>query len=175
MGFFQLKLLVIALSLLSIWNSTGISHWDYKPLPTIIDEQEQDESTSPPLTHQMIVDKMEEVIRHLVQPTNEQYQVLHYHNKEELIKSFRPYTSLSLAKKLVDLYYKERDKKLYIIPTETPPWFEESNDYQLNEIDHDIKQIIQTNKSDMYGTYTIKVEFTYTNKHGWIINEVEYT
>ncbi len=126
------------------------------------------------LTKETISDISTNVMNHLVQPTDESYRVLSYSNKDELVESFSPYTSLSLAKKMVDLYYREHDNQLFIVPTETPAWFVESNDYSVDAVTDNHKVVTQTNTSDLYGTYTIHMDFVYKQSQGWILHDVTY-
>ncbi|MBB6453396.1 hypothetical protein HNQ94_001845 [Salirhabdus euzebyi] len=128
----------------------------------------------PSLTEETIVAITDKFMDHLVQEVDNNYQVVNYRSKEELANSFSSFSSLSLAKKIVDLYYKEHDNKLYIIPTETPPWFVHDQPYTKTEISKNHIEIVQTNSSDLYGNYKIKMQFKYIDDKGWTIEDVNY-
>jgi hypothetical protein len=120
-----------------------------------------------------IISIPEKVMQHLIQPTDEKYEVVNFDTKDQLIKSFQGLTSMQLAKKLVDAYFFEENGKLFIIPTETPPWFHRDHPYSIAKVNDQVI-IEQTNTTDLYGTYTIILEFCYTNGYGWILNDVKY-
>ncbi|WP_070120594.1 hypothetical protein [Bacillus marinisedimentorum] len=107
----------------------------------------------------------------LVQDTDEQYMVKKYQSKQELLNDFGSISKLEVAKTYVDFYYEERDGGLYIVPTELPPWFEKDNPYELKKIDSKKYELYQENTSDLYGSYSITVEFTYENGK-WIISNI---
>ncbi|MCP8617798.1 hypothetical protein [Salirhabdus salicampi] len=125
------------------------------------------------LTHEDVVSLTRTFMDKLVQETDEQYRVIHFHSKRELVGDFRDVSSLSLAKRIVDLYYKEHDNQLYIIPTETPPWFVENQPYE-QEIEGEQVKITQYNKTELYGNYKITLYFILDEQHGWIIEDVQY-
>ncbi|QHS23096.1 hypothetical protein GWK91_09105 [Virgibacillus sp. MSP4-1] len=125
------------------------------------------------LTHEQIKGLTEKFMDILVQETNQEYRVLSYNSKEQLVQELKSIASLSLAKKYVDLYYKERNQQLYIIPTETPPWFLPEEPYDI-QTENGQATIVQANSSELYGNYKIRIEFKYKEQKGWIIHNVYY-
>ncbi|KGX89530.1 hypothetical protein N781_07400 [Pontibacillus halophilus JSM 076056 = DSM 19796] len=96
----------------------------------------------------------------LVQDTNEDYKVLNYDSKAELIQSFESISSKTLAKKYVDFYYKEYDDGLYLIPMDTPPWFDPQQNYEITNVSSNEVQLKQDNKNELYGDYSISMTFS---------------
>ncbi len=161
------KEFLIALTFLT--SMTGISLPDdlLHNLPKVEEESND-------LTEEWIFTQTEKIMEQLVQPTDEEYRVLHFNNKQQLVDSFLPYASKSFAQKLVDLYYEERNGALYIIPTETPPWFVPQTAYTIQKISPDQYNVIQTNESELYGRYTITLHFKRNNHGIWIVDDVTY-
>ncbi|GAA0500339.1 hypothetical protein GCM10008986_29560 [Salinibacillus aidingensis] len=125
------------------------------------------------LTHEQIKGLTEKFMDILVQETNQENRVLSYNTKDQLVQELKSIASLSLAKKYVDLYYKERNQQLYIIPTETPPWFIPDNSYDI-QTENGQATIVQSNSSELYGNYKIRIEFKYKEQKGWVIHNVYY-
>jgi hypothetical protein len=109
----------------------------------------------------------------LVQEVDHEYHVINFHTKAALIESFSAIASTTIAKKFVDTFYYEKEDKLYIIPTETPPWFMEENIYQTEIKNQKHYVIKQANTTDLYGDYTIIIDFMYENGR-WRIENVRY-
>ncbi|WP_077625008.1 hypothetical protein [Sediminibacillus massiliensis] len=110
----------------------------------------------------------------LVQDTDKYYKVYDYHSKQALIKAFESITTTEIADRYVQYYYEEKDGELYIIPTETPPWFQSDSEYEMISDEEDGKvTIIQDNYSDMYGQYTLELELTYSQR--WKITKIDIT
>lgn len=131
-------------------------------------EVQQDSQVS----HQEVVNIMEQFMKTLVQDTDENYKVTGIESKYDLLKEFETISTEVIAKEYVDFYYEEIDDGLYIIPTETPPWFISDNPYDIVQIDEKQVQITQTNQSDLFGTYTIKIELTYHDN--WRITDIKH-
>ncbi|SET33177.1 hypothetical protein SAMN05216389_10918 [Oceanobacillus limi] len=125
------------------------------------------------LTHEEILQLTDEFMNLLVQEIDEDYQVRNFDTKEELLEAFEEVTTHEVAYDFVDFYYTEELGKLYIIPTETPPWFMEENDYDVIQLNQEGVKVIQENDSVLYGEYTIELVFTKVNG-SWKITEVTY-
>ncbi|MBM7570902.1 hypothetical protein [Aquibacillus albus] len=123
------------------------------------------------LTHADVVAITEKFLQLLVQETDENYKVINHDSKASLLKEFRSVCEISVAKKYVDYYFEERNESLYIVPTETPPWFEKNQDYEMIDKGH-VYEITQTNESALYGSYKIEFEFTYDKK--WKITNITH-
>ena len=124
------------------------------------------------LSHKDVTFLTEQFMDFILQDINEDYKVTHLNSKEELLSEFDQVASRDVAEVYVDFYFEETEKGLYIIPTETPAWFNSNNDYDMIQTDN--KAIItQKNETDLYGIYTIEFEFTYKNSK-WKITEINY-
>lgn len=126
------------------------------------------------LKHEEIVSLMELFMNQLVQKTNDNYQVLNYNSKQELIERFMEFTSYDVAKKFIDFYYKENENKLFIVPTETPPPFEKDSSYEQEQIADDHIRIVQENTEELYGSYVINIDFYFDNLNGWKLEDISY-
>ncbi|KKE79511.1 hypothetical protein NSA56_16930 [Oceanobacillus caeni] len=124
------------------------------------------------LTHEDIVFLTNEFMDILVQPTDINGRVIDFHTKEELLKEFEGITTKEVAMPYVDFYYKEKGDGLYIVPTETPPWFVAKNEYKIDQINETKVILTQKNQVDLYGDYTIEIEFTYNGD--WKISSITH-
>lgn len=64
-------------------------------------------------------------------------------------------SSLALCRILLS----RKARWLYIVPTETPPWFQKENNYERTRLDGNIVEISQQNQTDLYGNYMINIQF----------------
>ncbi len=109
-----------------------------------------------------------ELINRIVQDTDDQYKVKDFSTEEDIEQHLREVTSSDLAANITDVYYEERDGGLYLVPTELFPWVNTDQPYELKQMNDFEYQLIQSNESDLYGSYTIEINFLYENNH-WII------
>ncbi|SHG48822.1 hypothetical protein [Ornithinibacillus halophilus] len=150
-----------------------------KKLPSIVDKEiihntstvDTQLETTP--SHDTIVELTTQFMNLIVQDLYEDYQVVHYDSKDELLEEFEKIASKEVAKPFVDFYFKEKNGNLYIVPTETPAWFVKDKDYDMKQIEDGQVKINQFNESEFFGDYTIELTFTYTNK-GWKITNITY-
>jgi hypothetical protein len=112
-------------------------------------------------------------MKQLIQKTDEYYRVENFETKDQLINSFQEIASIEVASKYVNYYYYEEDGSLYIVPTETPPWFEQGNSYTLMEVTKGHYRLSQRNFSEIHGNYIIHIDYKYENGK-WRINDVIY-
>ncbi|WP_182201748.1 hypothetical protein [Paraliobacillus salinarum] len=131
----------------------------------------QDNQTE--LTHEIIIEKTNQFMETLVQEVDTTNKVKQMNTTEELYQAFERVTTRDVAKTYVDYYYKEKEDGLYILPTETPPWFVEGKDYQKEKIADNTYHITQNNQSDMYGNYVISIEMSY-KQGNWIITKINH-
>ncbi|GGM36964.1 hypothetical protein GCM10011351_23930 [Paraliobacillus quinghaiensis] len=122
------------------------------------------------LTHSELIDITNEFMDILVQDVDQDYKVKAIDTKAELINKFKKITTAEVAEEYVSFYYREKADGLYIIPTETPPWFVETEPYHKDIIAENKVKITQENKSDLYGDYTIEIELTYDES--WKITNI---
>ncbi|MFB4169247.1 hypothetical protein [Virgibacillus sp. JSM 102003] len=130
------------------------------------------ESPEKELTHDQIVSLTNQFMQTLVQDIDSNNKVVNYNTKNELLEEFEKVTTKNVAIKYVDYYYQNKTNGLYIKPTETPPWFNEKNDYDMIRREDNVVKVIQENKSDLYGAFTVEIEFTYHDK--WKITDINY-
>lgn len=130
------------------------------------------ESTEKQLSHDQIVSLTNQFMKILVQDIDSNNKVVNYNTKKELLEEFGKVTTKNVAAEYVDYYYQNKSNGLYIIPTETPPWFNEKNDYDMIQRGENVVKVMQENKSDLYGPYTVEIEFTYNGK--WKITGINY-
>lgn len=129
-----------------------------------IDREEKSQLTQAEqntLTHEEIVSLTDTFMEILVQETDEHYRVEQFSSKEELLQAFTPYIKKEAVQPYIDFYYDEKEDGLYILPTETPPWFENEIVYDKERLENGNVQITQHNENALYGKYTIKMEFEY--------------
>ncbi|MDN4072510.1 hypothetical protein [Fictibacillus terranigra] len=110
----------------------------------------------------------QEFIQKLTPQVDEQYRVKEYSSKEELIRNLSSIASKKIASDYVNGMFEERSGKLYIIPTDLPPWVEKDKPYELKKLSGTSYHLIQKNKSDLYGEYSITLGFEKVNSH-WVI------
>ncbi|WP_051189113.1 hypothetical protein [Halalkalibacillus halophilus] len=132
-----------------------------------VNEEEQ-------LSHEQIVNVTNEFMDLLVQDTNDQYQVTNYDTLEELKEAFDTVADRAITDEYVDFFYKEEEDGLYIVPTQTPPWFDESVDYEVTDLGNQTYQVTQSNETDLYGDYTINLEIELNDNNDAIIMGVQY-
>src|SRR5690625_4379047 len=85
------------------------------------------------LSHKQIVALTDQFMDTLVQKTKDT-KVINFDTKEELLHAFDGITTKEVALTYVDYYYYEEADGLYMIPTETPPWFNKENDYNVVQL-----------------------------------------
>ncbi|WP_186576445.1 hypothetical protein [Aquibacillus kalidii] len=127
---------------------------------TTLQEQENTEE----LSHDVIVSITDKFMDTLVQEVDDHYKVLLFHTKSELIEAFSSIASKEVASKYIDIYYQEKENGLYIIATETPPWFEKNRIYEKIKLGDNRVKVTQSNQNEIFGEYNIDLEFTYSNE-----------
>lgn len=105
---------------------------------------------------------------------NDQYKVKDYSNKADLIHDLSTVASKEVASDYVNGMFEERSGGLYIIPTELPPWVEADQPYELKRLSETSYHLIQHNKSDLYGEFSITLGFEKVNSH-WVITFASIT
>jgi hypothetical protein len=133
-------------------------------------EAKQNDDNSHTITQEEIVRLTNEFMDILVQETDENYQVKAYLNKASLLEAFNTVTRKEVAKSYVDHYFYEENGALYIIPTETPPWFDKQNEYDVIQLEKNKVLVQQENQSELYGEYGIDIVFTYADQEWKITN-----
>ncbi|WP_229720275.1 hypothetical protein [Oceanobacillus neutriphilus] len=108
----------------------------------------------------------------LKQEADDSYKLKNYETEQELTEAFEAYVTPELAGQFVDYYFRVEADGVYVFPTETMPWFQEENEYDMiNTSNHSVR-LVQENENDMVGSYTLVVEMTLQN--GWKIQDISY-
>lgn len=95
---------------------------------------------------------------HLVQDTDQYYNVKAYETMDEFKESFYGFASEEVVDEFVDVYYEIRDGELKVIPTSTPPWFEAGEDYNVQQTEAGTYVVTQETGNELHGNYTIEIE-----------------
>ncbi|MFC7373282.1 hypothetical protein ACFQPF_16705 [Fictibacillus iocasae] len=96
-----------------------------------------------------------EFMNRLKQETDENYKVLKYNRKSELVNELSEISSKKVAEYYVNGLYQEKGGSLYVIPTELPPWFEQGKEFEMSKINEDSYHMSQKVNNDLYGSYEI--------------------
>jgi small nuclear ribonucleoprotein (snRNP)-like protein len=124
------------------------------------------------LNHEQILQLTDQFMNLILQDVDEAYQVKNYHTKNELLDAFEEIAAREVAKPYVDFYFHEEQGSMYILPTEAPSWFVEENAYDMIQVADNKVKLIQENYIELYGSYTIEIEFTFEGK--WKITEIKH-
>jgi hypothetical protein len=145
------------------------------PIASAVDiESEENVQEQAALTHENIVKLTDQFMETLVQQADDQNKVTDYYSKAALLNAFDTIATKETAAEYVDYYYYEEAGGLYIIPTETPPWFVKENDYDIVQLDKDKVKVEQENESAMFGRYSITIEFTLDKTQEWKISKITH-
>lgn len=125
------------------------------------------------INHDDIVQLTDLFMHTLVQETDENYRVLEYPDKESIVDAFKHITTEDVVKAYVDYYFYEENGVLYLVPTETPPWFDKQNGYDVVQLDKNTFLVTQDNQSELYGEYGIELEFTFLDQE-WKITKITH-
>jgi hypothetical protein len=134
--------------------------------------QHKQDSELKTLDHDQIVRLTDQFMDLILQDIDEEYQVKNYQTKEELLDAFEEIAAREAAKPYVDFYFHENGDSMYILPTESPSWFVEENEYDMIQIADNKVKLVQDNYMELYGPYTIEIEFTHEND--WKITEIKH-
>lgn len=162
--------LCVTFSIQPILAFAGYDKSDEQQVVTV--EQEQNKESDADLTHEEIVSLTDEFMDIILQDIDNNYQVIHYETKDELLDEFKNISTYEAAEPYVEFYFDETEDGLYIIPTETPPWFNPDNDYDIISSNKSAR-VIQENETDLDGKYTIQYDFIY-EEDGWKITKIEH-
>lgn len=132
----------------------------------------KEDSQDQTISHGKIVTLTDQFMNQLVQEIDDDYKVIHFDTKKALIASFDDIAKREVVVEFIDFYYEETPDGLYIVPTETPPWFIENNDYDVIQLNTNQVEVVQENETDLYGQYIITYEFTFDDNDGWKITKI---
>ncbi|SDK08906.1 hypothetical protein [Sediminibacillus albus] len=136
-------------------------------------DHREKESQPEKLDHEHLTSVTKSFMDKLVQETTESFQVKNFDSKEELIDEFGTIASPSVAEKYIDVYYTEKADGLYLLPTETPPWFQSDSEYEMMDMENGKVKVIQENQTELYGSYKIELELTFTDS--WKITNTKHS
>jgi len=152
----------------------AILFWSNTPIDgtSVTAPQKANAGNIPELSHEQIVSTLGEFMEILVQETDEHGIVLRIDNLEDLYQAFDALAAREVVQPYVEYYYTETEEGLYLLPTETPPWFIPENEYDIKTSGNKVT-ITQQNTTDLYGTYTIEIEFTFDGSQ-WKITKITH-
>lgn len=134
--------------------------------------KESTSETASDLTNKQIFDMTDAFMKKLIQPTDQNYRVLNFKTKAQLVEDFSHIATASGVQPFIDFYYKEKEDGLFIVPTETPPWVDENNDLTIEQTDQ--KAVVtQQNENELDSNYQITLTFIKKNKQ-WLIDQISY-
>src|SRR5699024_12685811 len=96
-------------------------------------------------TYEHIITITAQCIETLVQKT-EDNKVINFDTKEKVLHAFDDIATKKVASTYVDYYYYEEADGLYMIPTETPPWFNKENDYNVIQLGNNRVKVEKDNE-----------------------------
>ncbi|MCT2536530.1 D-alanyl-D-alanine carboxypeptidase family protein [Aquibacillus koreensis] len=108
----------------------------------------------------------------IVQATDDDQKVKNYASKDELIEDVTKYADQALAKEYVDLYYKEENGNLYLIPKEGPVLLQEEVPYEFGENEDGEYYVSQEDEDALRGSYYFYMTFT-QKQDGWVIQDIK--
>lgn len=150
------------------YKQQSLNNANFEDIKQLVKEEKQTE-----LSHETIVELTDKFMQTLVQEIDGDNKIIHYQTKEELIQAFEKITTKEVALPYVEYYYQEKQDGLYIVPTETPPWFQKENNYERTRLDGNIVEISQQNQTDLYGNYMINIQFKKINNQ-WKIVKISH-
>ncbi len=130
-------------------------------------EKEDESDSSPPLEY--ILDEFQQ---RLIQDIDEDYRVLDFDTKQELIEYISEISDPSIAEEYVDEFYEMKDGGLYIIPRDGPMLIDTGKDYTVNRVSQSEYQIVQTGENELWGNYTIETTVEKTGDK-WRITSID--
>lgn len=135
----------------------------------VVAEENQNEKEKVPQFNEDIAKKNAGLfMESLKQDIDENYRVINYSSKEELISHLKNYVSEDIAEYYTNGLFEEKESSLYIIPTELPPWLEEEQPVDIKQLSDTSYRVYQKNTSDLYGTYEITLGYEYVDGK-WLI------
>lgn len=136
--------------------------------PVNAEEKKTGEKKIPEFNEELAKKNASLFMEALKQETDDNYKVINYSSKDELITYLTNYVSEDIAAYYTDGLFEEKESSLYIIPTELPPWLEEEEPVNIKQLSDTSYRVYQKNSSDLYGIYEITLGYEYIDGK-WII------
>lgn len=131
------------------------------------EEDLDEDDDSPPVEY-----ILDEFRKRLIQDIDEDYRVLDFNTKQELIEYISEVSDPGIAKEYVDEFYRMKDGELYIIPRDGPMLIDTNKGYTVNKISKSRYQIVQSGENELWGKYTIETTVEKTG-NGWLITRID--
>lgn len=96
-------------------------------------------------------------------------KLVEYDTKEELIDYISEIANPHMAKQIVDNYYNKKEDGLYIIAKDAPTKIYPEKPYELDKIDDEKYNLVQSAEDNLRGKYKFTVEIV-RKEDKWIIN-----
>ncbi|MEC5424887.1 hypothetical protein QGM71_15480 [Virgibacillus sp. C22-A2] len=168
----NIKWVIIFMTLISLLTISNASNSITVSAEDQVQGEEVSEEETPELTHEKLVFLTDQFMKLIVQEIDDNYKVKDFDTKESLLHAFERVTTRDVAEIYVDFYFTEEPDGLYILPTETPPWFMKDNAYDMIQVEENVIKITQENHLDLYGDYRVEIELTFDEE--WKITNIKH-
>ncbi|MRG87178.1 hypothetical protein GH754_12750 [Salinibacillus xinjiangensis] len=141
-----------------------------------VEQDEDNQENQPAQDNTLDKEEAEHLIQsfrdQLIQETDEHLKVKNFNNKEELVNQLTKLADPELAKEYVDLFYKEENGDLYIIPKGGPVLLNKDLPYELAKNEGGLYYITQNNETEAKGKYSLYILFNQSDGK-WIIQDIK--
>jgi hypothetical protein len=137
-----------------------------RPAEDPIEDEKQIEE-EPPVEY--LITEFEE---RLLQDIEQDYEVINFTSKQELIDHLSEITTDEIAEQYIEEFYREEGDKLYIIPRDGPMWIDTGMPYEVEKRSETEYLVVQEGENELWGAYRIEVTLRH-NLEGWIIEDIE--
>ncbi|SET18400.1 D-alanyl-D-alanine carboxypeptidase [Salinibacillus kushneri] len=140
------------------------------------DDKQEDQSDSEEIDKTLEKQEAEQFIQsfreQLIQETDQNLRVKNFNHKEELINNLSKLADPELAKQYVDVFYKEENNHLYLIPKNGPVLLNKNIPYKLAKNEQGLYYVSQENENEMMGKYSLYILFNRTENR-WMIKDIK--
>lgn len=131
-----------------------------------------DTQTPPSFTEEGLIYLTTVYLGLIKQPIDEDYHLTEVASMDELYALFDEVATANVSEPHLDYYFTETETGIYLRPTELPPWFDRNQPYDIIHVSDQevvVRQMVEN--IDLYGPYTIELQFSYDKS--WKITDVE--
>ncbi|UCZ51401.1 hypothetical protein LGQ02_10945 [Bacillus shivajii] len=130
------------------------------------------EEETPEPEVERVLTEFEEVFMNVIENSDENGKVTNHESKEDLSEHFTQIMSPQLAEWHVETYFREEEGDVFVIPTDTPLWFDDSKPYDEVKENDETYHVYQIRENEMIG----KVEMIYiltVDEGKWIVENID--
>lgn len=133
--------------------------------------EDTDKEVATELTKEQAVEIEKEFFKRVLdlEMNEDTYEIIDFHNKEDLINYVAEVADKKLAEDFVNSLYEEKNGKLYVIPRGGPAAIVEDAPFELNKLDEYTYELIQEEEDMLRGPYKLTIEYKYLD-NTWKIN-----